>query len=85
MKLALISDIHANLEGLEATLDDIAEQEVDRVVCLGDIVGYNANPGECIALLRRADCLCVAGNHDRAVAGKITTESFSTTAARAAA
>jgi predicted phosphodiesterase len=85
VKLALISDIHANLEALQATLDDIAGQAVDRIVCLGDIVGYNTNPGACIALIRAADCLCVAGNHDRAVAGKITTETFSTTAARAAA
>jgi len=85
VKLALISDVHANLEALRATLDDIAGQAVDRIVCLGDIVGYNANPAECIALVRRPDCLCVAGNHDRAVAGAITTETFSTTAARAAA
>lgn len=85
MKLALISDIHANLQALQATLDDIAAQSVDRIVCLGDIVGYNANPGECIALVRRANCLCVAGNHDRAVSRQITTETFSNTAARAAA
>jgi predicted phosphodiesterase len=85
VKLALISDIHANLQALQATLDDIAGQSVARIVCLGDIVGYNANPGECIALIRRADCLCVAGNHDRAVSRQITTETFSNTAARAAA
>jgi predicted phosphodiesterase len=85
VKLALISDIHANLQALQATLDDIAAQSVDRIVCLGDIVGYNTNPGECIALVRRADCLCVAGNHDRAVSRQITTETFSNTAARAAA
>ena len=85
VKLALISDIHANLQALQATLDDIAAQSVDRIVCLGDIVGYNANPGECIALVRRANCLCVAGNHDRAVSRQITTETFSNTAARAAA
>jgi predicted phosphodiesterase len=93
VKLALISDVHANLEALRATLDDIAAQAVDRIVCLGDIVGYNANPAECIALIRRADCLCVAGNHVAPSpattiapsAGAITTETFSTTAARAAA
>jgi predicted phosphodiesterase len=85
VKLALVSDIHANLEALQATLDDIAAQSVDRIVCLGDIVGYNTNPGECITLIRRADCLCIAGNHDRAVSRQITTETFSTTAARAAA
>lgn len=85
VKLALISDIHANVEALQATLADIAAQSVDRIVCLGDIVGYNTDPGDCIALIRRANCLCVAGNHDRAVCGQITTATFSTTAARAVA
>jgi predicted phosphodiesterase len=85
VKLALIADVHANVEALQATLADIASQSVDRIVCLGDIVGYNTNPGECIALLRDADALCIAGNHDRAVCGQITTETFSSTAARAAA
>lgn len=85
MKLALISDIHANLEALQATLSDIASCEVDRIVCLGDIVGYNTKPAECIALLRRFDALCVAGNHDLAVCGRMTTKTFSKTAARAVA
>ena len=82
MKLALFSEVHANVEALTATLDDIAAHEVDRIVCLGDIVGYNTRPRECIALLRAAGALCVAGNHDRAVSGQITTETFSATAAR---
>jgi predicted phosphodiesterase len=85
MKLAIISDIHANLEALEAVLKDIETRGADRLVCLGDIVGYNANPAECIALLRRHDPLCVAGNHDRAVTGQITTDAFPHTAARAVA
>jgi predicted phosphodiesterase len=85
MRLALISDVHANLEALEATLADIAAQAVDRIVCLGDIVGYNANPAECLALVRRVDALCVAGNHELAVCGRITTENFNPTAARAVA
>jgi predicted phosphodiesterase len=83
VKLALISDIHANLEALEATLSDISRRSADRIVSLGDIVGYNTNPAECIALLRQVDCLCIAGNHDRAVCGAITTETFSDVAARA--
>jgi predicted phosphodiesterase len=83
MKLAIISDIHANLEALEAVLKDIDARGADRLVCLGDIVGYNASPAECIALLRRHDPLCVAGNHDRAVTGQITTDAFPHTAARA--
>jgi len=82
VKLALISDIHANLEALAATLADISAQDVDRIVCLGDIVGYNANPAECIRLIRDCNALCVAGNHDLAVCGSITTENFSSVAAR---
>lgn len=85
MRLALISDIHANREALQATLDDIAVRDVDRIVCLGDIVGYNANPAECIALLREANVLCVAGNHDLAVCGRMPTKHFPATAARAVA
>ncbi len=84
VKLALVSDIHANLEALEATLADIASQSVDRIVCLGDIVGYNTRPAECLALIRRHDALCIAGNHDLAVCGRITMRDFSDTAKRAA-
>jgi predicted phosphodiesterase len=83
MRLALISDIHANLGALEATLADIARHSVDRIVCLGDIVGYNRDAAECIALVRQANCICIAGNHDLAVCGRITTEHFSKAAARA--
>lgn len=82
MRLAIISDIHANLEALSATLAEIATVGVDRIICLGDIVGYNANPAECIALLRAAGAWCVAGNHDRAVAEQIDTSGFSAWAAR---
>jgi len=82
VKLALISDVHANLEALDATLADIARHAVDRIVCLGDIVGYNRDAAECIARIRSADCICVAGNHDLAVCGRITTESFPAAAAR---
>jgi predicted phosphodiesterase len=83
MRLAIVSDIHANLEALEATVRDLARQEVDRVVCLGDIVGYNADPAECVRILRSLDATCVAGNHDRAVAGRIATTGFSERAVRA--
>ena len=85
MRLALISDIHANLEALEATYYDIAERSIDRIVCLGDIVGYNSDAAACIALIRGADCVSVAGNHDLAVCGRITTRKFSSAAARAIA
>lgn len=85
MKLALISDIHANFEALEATFYDIADRSIDRIVCLGDIVGYNHDAAACIALIRGADCVSVAGNHDLAVCGRITTRAFSSAAARAVA
>lgn len=85
MRLALVSDIHANLEALQATLADIAAQRVDRIVCLGDIVGYNTKPAECLALIRDRNALCVAGNHDLAVGGRRSTADFSARAARAAA
>jgi predicted phosphodiesterase len=85
VRLALIADIHANLDALEATFYDIAARSIDRIVCLGDIVGYNKDAAACIALIRGADCLCVAGNHDLAVCGRITTRNFSSAAARAVA
>ncbi|MBY6264548.1 metallophosphoesterase [Azospirillum sp. 412522] len=85
MKIALISDIHANLEALRATLDAIRAEEAERIVCLGDIVGYNTDAAACIALLRQAGAVCIAGNHDRAVAGIIGTDGFSGPAARAVA
>jgi len=85
VRLALVSDIHANLEALQATLADIAARGVDRIICLGDIVGYNANPVECIALIQAAKALCVAGNHDLAVCGRMPTRNFPATAARAIA
>ncbi len=85
MRLAIISDIHANLEALQATLRRIYEDRIDHIICLGDIVGYNANPAECVNHIRDCAAICVAGNHDRAVCGWITTEGFSATAAHAVA
>ena len=79
MRIAILSDIHANLEALQAVALAIAEEHVDRVGCLGDIVGYNADPDECVDLLFRLDPAVVAGNHDRAVTGQITTEGSSRT------
>jgi predicted phosphodiesterase len=83
MRLAIISDIHANLEALQACLRRIGSDRIDRIVCLGDIVGYNANPAECVTAIQACGAVCVAGNHDRAVCGQITTEGFSSIAARA--
>lgn len=83
--IAIISDIHANLEALEAVLREIRSERIGTIVCLGDVVGYNADPSACIRLLRDAGALCVAGNHDRAVTGQITTVGFNPLAASAVA
>ena len=64
MKLALISDIHSNLESLEAVLADIREQQVDKIYCLGDLVGYGPNPREVIDEIMKCP-VCLLGNHDQ--------------------
>ena len=66
MKRALISDIHGNLEALTAVLNDISEQAVDEVYCLGDIVGYGPNPSECLMRVMEMK-VCIPGNHEDAV------------------
>lgn len=63
---AVISDIHGNLEALEAVLEDIPEA-VDKVYCLGDVIGYGASPNECCDLVRERDIPVISGNHDLAV------------------
>lgn len=69
MRYAVISDIHSNIEALSAFLKAVGPRRVDRIICLGDIVGYNANPNECIRLIRDNGIQCVMGNHDSRVAG----------------
>ncbi|NBC86468.1 MAG: metallophosphoesterase [Bacteroidetes bacterium] len=68
MRLAIISDIHSNLEALQTALRAIERVGVDRVYCLGDVVGYNANPVECMHLVQKHCDGVVVGNHDLAVA-----------------
>lgn len=69
MRYAVISDIHSNLEALNAFLEAIESLEADKIICLGDIVGYNPNPNECIDILKQKGVRCVLGNHDSRVAG----------------
>jgi diadenosine tetraphosphatase ApaH/serine/threonine PP2A family protein phosphatase len=64
MRTAIFGDIHANLHALEAVLADAADQRCTNFVCMGDIVGYNAFPSECIARVRDMGCPVVKGNHD---------------------
>jgi len=76
MRFAFISDIHANLEALEAVLNDIKGQNIDEVICLGDIVGYGANPNECIELVKSHCPETLLGNHDAAAVGLLSTQHF---------
>jgi predicted phosphodiesterase len=69
MRYAIISDVHANIEALNSFFDDLAQNPVDKIVCLGDLVGYNANPNECIDIIREKKIPCVMGNHDSLAAG----------------
>jgi diadenosine tetraphosphatase ApaH/serine/threonine PP2A family protein phosphatase len=81
MRCAIISDIHGNLDALQAVLADAGQ--VDELWCLGDLVGYGPQPNECVALLRERGALCVAGNHDWACIGKMDTAEFNPEATEA--
>ena len=76
MRFGLISDIHSNLEALQAVIKDCKDQGVREYYCIGDVVGYGANPKECIELVQQLNAVCVAGNHDWAVTGKVDTTYF---------
>jgi predicted phosphodiesterase len=82
VRIAVISDVHANLVALERVLDHAGS--VDAVWCLGDIVGYGPRPNEVVALLRARGALAVAGNHDWATTGKMDVADFNRDAAAAA-
>ena len=77
MKVAVISDIHANRQAFEATLEAVAASEAAELWCLGDLVGYGADPDACVALAREHVAVCLAGNHDLAVTGEIPLDEFS--------
>ncbi len=83
MRIAIFSDIHANLPALEAVLTDVEETEPDEIWCLGDVVGYGAQPDDCAALAAERCSLCLVGNHDLAVIGALDLETFSHAAAAA--
>ena len=83
MRLAIISDIHANLPALQAVLEAIAARDVDETWCLGDVVGYGAHPDECTSAVAESCDLCLVGNHDLAVLGELDVSSFSPAAAAA--
>jgi len=76
MRLAIFSDIHGNLEALQKVLEKIADLQIDRVVCLGDVVGYGADPNACIDVVQDVAHVVLAGNHDWASVGLMSTEFF---------
>lgn len=76
MRYAVISDVHGNLEALEAVLGDVREKRADRLIFLGDAVGYGPNPNECVELLRKNCDIALAGNHDLAAVGLTSIEYF---------
>jgi diadenosine tetraphosphatase ApaH/serine/threonine PP2A family protein phosphatase len=84
MLIALLSDVHGNLPAFEAVLDDVDSEGADEIWCLGDLVGYGAQPDDCVALARERCNLSLAGNHDMVVTGEIPISDFSRDAAAAA-
>ncbi len=84
MRYGIISDIHSNLEALKRVLDQLEEEAIDKYICLGDVVGYAANPNECVEIVRGLTDLVVAGNHDYAAIGQTDISFFNPVAAEAA-
>ena len=83
MKWAILSDVHGNLEALQAVLEDLDREGVERTVFLGDAVGYGANPNECLGVLRHRMERMVAGNHDWGAVGRTDISDFNEAAAAA--
>lgn len=81
MRVAILSDIHANLEALQAVLKVVKSYSPDMTVCLGDVVGYGADPNPCCELIREHCAFCLLGNHDAAIIGAMD-EAFYYAAAR---
>ncbi len=83
MRYAIFGDVHANLEALQAVLEDARAHEVTHYVCLGDLVGYNADPVACLELVRSMECPIVKGNHDEQACEVTDLSYFNPLAARA--
>lgn len=84
MKVAITSDIHANRHALEAVMDAVVSAGAAEMWCLGDVVGYGADPDACVELMREHAAVCLAGNHDLAVIGQLPLSEFSRGASLAA-
>ena len=83
MRYAILSDIHGNLEALTAVLEALVKERIDRTLCLGDVIGYGADPSACLERLQAQEAVTVGGNHDLACIGKLDVNWFND-AARAA-
>ena len=83
MRYAIISDVHANEAALRATLTDAADEKVEKIICLGDVLGYGPEPVAALELVYRRAHVCLAGNHDDAVCGRFPVEDFTEFAAAA--
>ena len=83
MRYAVIADIHANLEAFEVVLNDAKEQKCTHYCCVGDVVGYNANPKECLEIVRSMGMPTVKGNHDEYCSSEEDLEGFNPHAAEA--
>ncbi len=84
MRYAFLGDIHGNTEALGQILAHLAGNKIDKIVCLGDIVGYGAEPVQCLEMIRALKCDVIAGNHDWAAVGKISIDCFNAYAKAAA-
>ncbi|MDX6473134.1 MAG: hypothetical protein QOK22_1950 [Gaiellaceae bacterium] len=84
MRVAVVSDIHGNINALEAVLAALETEQPDELWCLGDLVGYGARPNECCTTIEARASICLAGNHDLAVRGTIDLAEFSGDAGAAA-
>ena len=85
MRYAIVSDVHANEAALRATLTDAADEKVEKIICLGDVLGYGPEPVAALELVYRRAHVCLAGNHDDAVCGRFPVEDFTEFAAAAVA
>jgi len=83
MRYGIFSDIHANSEALEAVLDAFGKEGVDQLLCVGDVVGYGANPRECCQIVASTAAVIVAGNHDWASVGLFNADYFNDDARKA--
>lgn len=83
MRYGVLADIHSNDDALKAVLNALRKEKIDKYVCVGDIVGYGAEPAQCVTTIKRLCCACVAGNHDFATIEKTNVELFNAYAKQA--